>query len=587
MKHKSITLAFLCTLAAGPALHAATFGTGYVIGSESLRPNGETLFVDNAAIGGGDSNQAAGATNDWVAQIKSLWLPYSTVSLTGLAFPSPPASTQSGTITLTFYDLGLGNNYPGLANATVLGTATAEFVVSATATTYFVNFDDPVTFTAGSTGVAVHIQNTGSLRLKINNAGSAPGVVRVSRATGAALGGTNPNFRMSLAGTATPSTLADTDGDGIPDIYETNTGVYVSGLNTGTDPNNPDTDDDGLKDGAELALGTDPFNPDTDGDGLLDGVETNTGVFVSASDTGTNPNNRDSDNDRLSDGYEVANGLNPLADADFDNDGFNDAIEVLFYGSNPKLDTSFPGDGVSPEPGGFTLIQDAGVTNLATEDLSDTLGTAIINEAAVGGNDSDFATGNTNFIVHYPNAFPAAGSAVSLTGFAWPVVAAINTDGDILLQFFDPGADGVVGGIDRDVLVGTARGTLELTGTTTIMYWNFDQPVNFTSAGTGLVVKIQSTGGLRIKQQNNIATGEWYSNDGRTRFGAIQTSRFSIGGTAVAPLLPRILGITRTGTTTSLTWDLNGAPFVTILMSLEASKSLAHLGPQRRAIRDP
>jgi len=35
----------------------------------------------------------------------------------------------------------------------------------------------------------------------------------------------------------------------------------------------PDSDNDGLLDGAELQLGTDPLNPDTDGDGILDGVD--------------------------------------------------------------------------------------------------------------------------------------------------------------------------------------------------------------------------------------------------------------------------------------------------------------------------
>jgi hypothetical protein len=563
MKHKSIPLACLCALATSPVLHAATFSPGYVIGSGTLSPNGETLFVDNANIGGGDSDQAAGAAPGWVAQIKGLWQPYSTVSLTGFAFPSPPASTQSGTITLTFYDLGAGNNYPGLANATVLGTATAEFVVNATATSYFVNFDTPVTFTAGSTGVAVAIQNTGSLRVKINTAGTAPGVVRVNRTTGAAIGGTNPNFRISLAGTATPSAFTDTDADGIPDIYETNTGVFVSGFNTGTNPNNPDTDNDGLKDGAELSFGTDPFNRDSDRDGLLDGVETN---------TGTNPTNRDSDNDRLSDGYEVANGLNPVANEDFDSDSFNDGIEVLFYGSDPKSATSFPGDGVHPAPGSFTAIQDSGLPGLTAEDLPDTLVNAFINEAAAGGNDSIYASGTTNFIVHYPNAFPSPGSTVSLTGFAWPVVAsANNVNGDILIQFFDPGANGIVDGIDKEVLVGTARGTLTVPGTTSVMYWNFAQPINFTSAGTGLIVKIQSTASLLIKQQNNIATGEWYTNDGRTRFGSIQTSRFSIGGTAIAAAMPKILSITRTGNTTQLTWDLNGVPSVTLQRSTDLS----------------
>ncbi len=44
---------------------------------------------------------------------------------------------------------------------------------------------------------------------------------------------------------------------------------------------------------------------DSDGDGLSDAVETNTGVFVSASGTGTNPNNPDTDGDGISDDVEV------------------------------------------------------------------------------------------------------------------------------------------------------------------------------------------------------------------------------------------------------------------------------------------
>jgi hypothetical protein len=565
---KTTPSAFILSLAGSAALAAATFEKGYTIGGTQLSPNGETLFLDNAATGGGDSDHLDGIAT-WVAQVKGLWPAYSQVTLTGFAFPTPAAFTQSGTITLTFYDLGLGGAYPGLASARVLGTATAELVLDG-ASAYFVNFDNPVTFNAGSTGVAVHIQNSAALRLKINNSGSAPGVVRVNRSTGVAVGGANPNFRMSLAGSVTPATLTDTDGDGIPDVHETNTGVFVSGLDTGTDPNKSDTDGDGLGDGAELHVqGTDPFNPDTDRDGLLDGVETNTGIFVSTSDTGTSPINRDSDNDRLGDNFEVVNGFNPFSNADFDNDGFTDALEVLFYGSDPKNDLSFPGDGTTPAPGSFTPVLDAGTaTNPGDLDVANTLVSAIINEAAVGGNvDADSVAGITNFIVHYPNAFPSPGSAVSLTGFAWPVTLAINVSGDILLQFFDPGADGKVDGIDQDTLVGTAKATLTVTGATTIMYWNFPAPINFTSAGTGLIVKIQSTGSLRIKAQDNFASGVWYSNDGRSQFGNLRTSRFSIGGTAVAQAMPKILSITRTGNRTDLVWDLNGVPSVTLQRS--------------------
>jgi hypothetical protein len=47
----------------------------------------------------------------------------------------------------------------------------------------------------------------------------------------------------------------DTDNDRLPDSVETGTGQYVSPSNTGTSPNNPDSDGDGLPDGAEV-LGT-------------------------------------------------------------------------------------------------------------------------------------------------------------------------------------------------------------------------------------------------------------------------------------------------------------------------------------------
>jgi hypothetical protein len=53
------------------------------------------------------------------------------------------------------------------------------------------------------------------------------------------------------------------------------------------------------------------LNPDTDGDGLKDGVETNTGAFVDATNTGTNPLKADSDGDGFSDGVEVQLGFNP------------------------------------------------------------------------------------------------------------------------------------------------------------------------------------------------------------------------------------------------------------------------------------
>ncbi len=54
---------------------------------------------------------------------------------------------------------------------------------------------------------------------------------------------------------------ADDDNDGLPDVYETGTGVYVSPTNTGSQSLVPDSDGDGFGDGTEVAAGTDPNNP--------------------------------------------------------------------------------------------------------------------------------------------------------------------------------------------------------------------------------------------------------------------------------------------------------------------------------------
>ena len=110
----------------------------------------------------------------------------------------------------------------------------------------------------------------------------------------------------------------------------------------------PDADEDGISDDDEIANGTDPNSNDTDGDGLLDGSETNTGTYVSATNTGTSPILQDSDSDGLRDDYETATGVYVSATdtgtdpnvADSDIDGMSDYLEVQYLGLNPNVGNS-------------------------------------------------------------------------------------------------------------------------------------------------------------------------------------------------------------------------------------------------------
>ena len=105
-------------------------------------------------------------------------------------------------------------------------------------------------------------------------------------------------------------TPGDGDGDGVPDDEE---------AQYGTDPSNPDTDQDGLTDGEEINdWGTNPIDPDTDDDGLTDGEEI---------DLGTNPGSGDTDGDGLGDADEVDRGTDPR-DPDTDGGGVPDGVEV-------------------------------------------------------------------------------------------------------------------------------------------------------------------------------------------------------------------------------------------------------------------
>ncbi len=131
----------------------------------------------------------------------------------------------------------------------------------------------------------------------------------------------------------------DSDGDGLLDDWERAQLGDLSGTRLG------DADGDGLSNVDEFALATNPQNADTDGDGLADGAETNSGVFVSADNAGSDPKVSDTDGDGLGDGDEVNQHQTSPVTADTDGDGLTDPAEINDHGTSPnKADSDDDGN---------------------------------------------------------------------------------------------------------------------------------------------------------------------------------------------------------------------------------------------------
>jgi hypothetical protein len=123
----------------------------------------------------------------------------------------------------------------------------------------------------------------------------------------------------------------DSDADGIADLEEEYT--------YGTDPNRADTDNDGLRDGDELAYWGQDWNADIDGDGLENLLDT------------------DSDGDGYSDGAELSEGYDPSDPASPAAPEQSDVVIALNAGDASftaadgtvyAADTSFSGGNAKP-----------------------------------------------------------------------------------------------------------------------------------------------------------------------------------------------------------------------------------------------
>jgi len=143
----------------------------------------------------------------------------------------------------------------------------------------------------------------------------------------------------------------DYDWDGLTDQEEYNLAVY---------PAYPIVFDPGSLLSASDDTGTDvdPTNSDTDRDGIIDGHETDTGVLVDNIDTGSSPVCADTDSDGLPDGWEVGNvrygpwtGAGPNGTVDGGGDDISPYLD-------PNSAAGNNGSSADPDGDGYTNIQE-------------------------------------------------------------------------------------------------------------------------------------------------------------------------------------------------------------------------------------
>lgn len=197
-----------------------------------------------------------------------------------------------------------------------------------------------------------------------------------------------------------------------------------------TDPNNPDTDGDGLSDG---------YGEDKDGNGLITG-DTNRDRNHDPGEawTETDPLNKDTDGDGLLDGWEVQNGLDPL-----DNGTDNLATAAPNDGD--------PSEGASGDPDGdgFTNLQEQTsgtkplVSNAVAEPPANSIevgpGSTVVVGSTVNGN--EFAGWTCEDLVAFDEREGEGGN--NQGGDIFPAGDGFDSSRDIVAFYArDGGADG-------------------------------------------------------------------------------------------------------------------------------------------------
>lgn len=365
-----------------------------LVRSDATAALGPDFFVDDAATGGTDNT----SNEPGVFAAARNFLPLnddedgSLITITGFAFAtSGTAGVNDATLLVVTLSYLGPDDVLNTADDVVIGSETVGYTHEG-AGEYAVVFDNPMTALVQASAaqgrflIQVAPQNdamTGSVRFKV-------GPLAQETFNG-------PKFSVAGTTLAFDPSGVDTDGDGLADIVETNTGVFVSAADTGTNPAVNDTDGDNLLDGAEVfgdsvtGFTSNPLLMDSDSDGLDDDVEVLGSSNTLYGSEETDPTDEDSDDDSALDGEETLTmGTDPNAGGT-DFDGLSDVQEDVDKDGVVDVDETSATDEDTDEDTDDDSLPDGwevnnGLDAINTDDLlGDPDGDTLLNEDEYNG----------------------------------------------------------------------------------------------------------------------------------------------------------------------------------------------------------
>ena len=322
--------------------------------AHSLSQNGAAAFVtidpiSKSTVSGGESYDITITSNsDWTVVESLDW-----------ASVGPASGSGNGTVTVT-----VDANTTTSPRSGTISIGEQTHSLSQNGAAAFVTID-PISKTAASAGESYDIAVTSNTDWTVVESldwasvslasGSADSTVTVTVDGNIAFGARSGTITIGGELHTLVQDGTDTDSDGLLDSYEQT--IIDADLGDAIDSLDDvlpgdDFDGDGRSNLQEQNDGTDPTDADSDGDGLSDSVETNTGTYVSETDTGTDPNNADTDNDGVPDGLELIEGTDPTDAGSYNS--FSTGL-VAYYPFNDNAN-DVSGNGNNGTIDGATLV---------------------------------------------------------------------------------------------------------------------------------------------------------------------------------------------------------------------------------------